>query len=78
MKEASIKDVEYYLQNEYFHASDPRMDGWNTFARKQNIYRVLWMAEEMLGRCSTYAGEEEWIADQKTEKALTKLGNGSK
>lgn len=70
----NFKDVEEYLYNEMFHATDPRMDGWNTFGRKQNIYRVKFLAEELLAKCSTYSGEEEWLADQKTEKALQKLG----
>lgn len=70
----SLRDVKNYLQHEYFYATDPYMDGWTTFARKQNMYKVKWLAEEYLAKCSTYAGEEEWIAEYQTELALKKLG----
>jgi len=69
----TLTDVENYLFNEMFHATDPRMDGWHTFGRKQNIYRVKFLAEKMLAKCSTYTGEEEWIQEVKTTEAFEKL-----
>lgn len=73
----SLKDVEYYLHHEYFHATDPRMDGWNTFARKQNIYRVMWLAEEYLAKCPTYGEhEEQWLEEHRVEQAIEKIKNG--
>ena len=71
----SFKDVKNYLWNEYFHATDPRMDGWNTFARKQNIYKIKFLAEEYLEKCATYAGEEEWLQEYRTEQAFKELGH---
>jgi len=71
----SFKDVEHYLRNEYFHESDPMMDGWTTFARKQNIYRVKFLAEELLEKCSTYNGEEDWLQEYRTQLALQELGH---
>lgn len=71
----TFKDVQNYLWNEHFHESDPMMDGWNTFARKQNIYRVKFLAEEYLEKCSTYAGEEEWLQEYKTQLAFQELGH---
>jgi hypothetical protein len=71
----SLRDVENYLRNEYFHESDPNMDGWTTFARKQNIYRVKFLAEELLEKCSTYNGEEEWLQEYRTQLAFQELGH---
>lgn len=74
MAKITLRDVENYLENEMFHATDPRMDGWNTFGRKQNIYRVKFLAEEMLAKCGTYTGEEEWIREIETQKAFKTIG----
>lgn len=70
----TFSDVESYLQHAMFNATDPRLDGWSTFGYKQNIYRVKFLAEEMLAKCSTYTGEEEWLQEIKTERALKELG----
>jgi hypothetical protein len=39
------------------------MDGFYQFSYKQKLYEVLWEAERQLARCSTFVGEEEWVAE---------------
>jgi hypothetical protein len=34
---------------------------------------LKWFLDEALTKCSTYAGEEEWIAEQKVDQALKKI-----
>ena len=55
--------------------TDPRIDGFNGFACKQKIYEIKWECERLLEneKCPTYAGEEEWIQEQKDEKAMRRL-----
>jgi hypothetical protein len=61
---------------QWFHVmTDPRIDGFNGFACKQKIYEVKWECERLLEseECPTYAGEEEWIEEQKVNKAINRL-----
>jgi hypothetical protein len=45
------------------NATDNHMDGFYQFSYKQKLYEVLWEAERQLARCSSFAGEEEWVAE---------------
>ena len=47
---------------------DPNIDGFNGWACKQKILKVLWAAQEALVDSPEYAGQEEWIKEQ--EEAL--------
>jgi len=52
---------------------DPRIDGFNGWACKQKIYKVLWQAQEYLEKMPSYAGEEEWLDEQKFDDAVNKI-----
>jgi hypothetical protein len=56
-------------------ANDPYVTGWNNWPCKQDLYRVKFAVDEMLKHTSTFAGEEEWLAEmekQQVWKILTK------
>lgn len=52
---------------------DPNIDGFNGWGCKQKIYEVLFAAQEMIEKAPTYAGENEWLEEQKFDKAIDKL-----
>ena len=56
------------LQKIYFATTDPRMDGYTTWACKQDLYRVQFALERMLKNCPTYSPEEEWLEEQRVER----------
>jgi len=56
------------LQKIYFATTDPRMDGYTTWACKQDLYRVQFTLERMLKNCPTYSLEEEWLEEQRLER----------
>ena len=56
------------LQKIYFATTDPRMDGYTTWACKQDLYRVQFALERMLKNCPTYSLEEEWLEEQRLER----------
>ncbi len=61
---------------QYEHtATDPRMDGFVGWGCKQKLYEIKFALDEALARCPKYHGEEEWIEEQRTEKAFRKLGD---
>jgi hypothetical protein len=51
------------------------MDGFVGWGCKQKLYEIKFALDEALARCPKYHGEEEWIEEQRTEKAFRKLGN---
>lgn len=52
---------------------DPNIDGFNGWGCKQKIYEVLFAAQEMIEKAPTYAGEDEWLEEQRFDKAIDKL-----
>lgn len=57
-----------------FHkANDIYETGYVTFEYKKMLLELQWFLDEHLPKCSSYAGEEEWISDRKAELALEKI-----
>ena len=48
------------------------MDGFNTWGAKQDLYKVLWYAEDKLRECSTYEGEDKFVKKRK-QKQLVRM-----
>ena len=44
------------------------MDGYTTWACKQDLYRVQFALERMLKNCPTYSPEDEWLEEQQLER----------
>ena len=57
-----------------FAATDPKMDGFNTWGCKKDLYEILWFVEDELDKCSTYAGEDEFVKRRAQEQLLKTLG----
>ena len=70
----SFNDVLNKIQSINFKMTDPRMDGYTTWGSKQQLYKIKFLVDEYLEASGTYAGEDEWLADQKTQRALKKIG----
>ena len=59
-----------------FHkANDHYETGFITWEYKKQLLELQWYLEEVIPKCSVYAGEEEWIAEQKTDRAFSKIKN---
>lgn len=64
----SKKEIQDQLDRIVWAATDPRQDGFTTWAYKQDLYLVRFMVEDALARCSTYEGEKEWLEEQRIER----------
>jgi hypothetical protein len=62
------------LQQIYFATTDPRIDGFTTWACKQDMYRVKFALDEMLNKCPTYAPEAEFL-DEHNKQLVWKALN---
>ena len=69
------KTIKEQLYQWFGVMTDPRIDGFNGFACKQKIYEVKWECERILesDKCPTYAGEEEWVQEQREDKAIKSI-----
>ncbi len=57
----------------YHKATDNYETGFVTFEYKKQLLELKWFLDEVLPKCSTYAGEAEWIAERKTDQAFKKI-----
>lgn len=48
--------------------------GFNTVKCKEDLYRILWHVEDLLEKCSTYSGEDEWVRKREKQKTFKALG----
>jgi hypothetical protein len=64
MTNTSSTDIKLFIEREVYYITDPRMDGFTTWARKQNLYELKFYLEEMIKRCPKYAPEDEWLEEQ--------------
>ena len=68
IKNWSVSEIKTEISKISWAESDPRMDGFVTWGCKQDLYEILWFVEDKLRRCSTYAGEKDFILEhEKTE-----------
>lgn len=61
------------IQKAMLEIGSTHNDGFVTWGYKQQLWQLKFYLDEQLKRCPTYAGEEEWIAEQRTEQAMEKL-----
>ena len=66
----SIKKVKNQIDKIVLAATDPKMDGFNTWGAKQDLYKILWYAEDKLKECSTSVDEEEFVKKRKQKKLI--------
>ena len=43
------------------HMNDDRMDGFNKFGAKQELYEIKWIVDEALKDAPTFTPEKEWL-----------------
>jgi hypothetical protein len=67
IKDWSLKDIKTEISKISWAESDPRMDGFVTWGCKQELYEILWYVEEKLRKCSTYAGEDDFLKEHDKE-----------
>lgn len=64
------------ISKHFAGANDPYLTGWNNWPHKQALYQIYWAAKEALEKTATFAGEEEWLEEQRQERVLNVLSKG--
>ena len=75
IKNWNTKEICNEMRKITFAATDPRMDGFNTWGCKQELYEILWFVQQELDKCSTYGDiEQEYLKKHDQEMMLKALG----
>ena len=73
IKNWNVEQVISTCQKMYHGANDPYVTGWNNWPCKQDLYRVKFAVDEMLKGTNTFAGEQEWLTEQRMEREKTQV-----
>jgi len=63
----SVTDIKNEIRKITRAATDPRMDGYNTWGYKQDLYRLLWEVQDALSVCDAYVDEDKFVAQRTFE-----------
>ena len=70
----SVDDIIKELNKIKRAEGDAYETGFNTVKCKEDLYRILWHTEDLLAKCSTYTGEDEWLRKREKQKTFKALG----
>ena len=75
IKRWNTQDICNQIRQITFAATDPRMDGFNTWGCKRELYELLFFVQQEIDKCSTYGDiEEEYLKKHDQEMMLRALG----
>ena len=75
IKNWSSCDICFEISKITFAATDPKMDGFNTWGCKRELYEILFFVQQELDKCSTYSHvEEEYLKKHDQNLILRALG----
>jgi hypothetical protein len=74
-KNWDVADVARQINTIVYETRSGYNDGFIGWGCKQDLYRIKWLVEDALKRCSTYAPEEEWLREQEKTRVVEILSN---
>ena len=76
-KSWDVTNVAQQVNTMVYEAKSGYTDGFVGWGIKQDLYRIKWLVDDALKRCSTYAPEDEWLREQEKKKVIRILQNDS-
>ena len=75
IKKWNVKNICSDISAITFAATDPRMDGFNTWGCKRDLYEILFYVQQELDKCGTYSDiEQDYLTKHDQEMMLRALG----
>ena len=75
IKDWSTQEILREIRKITIAATDPYMDGFNTWGCKRELYEILFFVQQELDGCSDYADlEKEYLKKHEQDKLLKILG----
>lgn len=70
----NIAEIKAQVDKIAWAESDNRMDGFNCWGRKKELYDLYWYIEDKLEQCKTYTPEDRLLEERREQKIIKKLG----
>ena len=64
----SVSRIKGDLQSMTYECRHPRNDGFTQFEIKKDLMEVKFLLEDLIEKCPTFAGEEEWMHERLINK----------
>lgn len=55
------------IEDYFYNATDPRMDGFTQWEYKKKLYEIKWKVDRLLPKISTFVGEEEFLKENRSK-----------
>ena len=68
IKDWDINKIYGEISKIAYAENDSRSTGFITWGCKQDLYQLKWFIEQKLSKCSTYAGEEEYLKEHEKKE----------
>jgi hypothetical protein len=65
-----VVDIVRQINSMVYDCNDPGLTGFVNWPIKQDLYKIKWILEDGLRRCSTFGGEAEWLKEQEQKKIM--------
>ena len=62
-KRYDIVDVVQQLRSCASAVNDPKLDGFNQWGCKQDLYSVKFILDQLIESCPTFADEKDWLEE---------------
>lgn len=71
----SWQNAQQFISKQGLQMNSPYTDGFTSWEIKKKMYDLKDTVDRIMAEASTYAEEEEWLAERNLKKAFDKLGN---
>ena len=72
-KDWDLNNIEHQVFQMGINVISPYTDGFTAFEIKKDLYRLKWLVDHTLNRCSDFSGETEWLREQEQTKIVNIL-----
>lgn len=69
----TFNDVTWFISKLGYSMSSPYNDGFSSWEIKKKLYEIKDLLDVVMESAPTFADEEEWLHERKTQKAFDKL-----
>lgn len=73
-----VNKVKEQIWQYKYVCTDPYMDGFIGWGCKQKLYEIKFAVDQALAQCPEYSVEQDWLEEQRVNRAMEKLQNGKK
>ena len=69
-KSWDVANIAQQINTMTYEANSGYTDGFVGWGIKQDLYRIKWLVDDALKRCSTFTPEDEWLKEQEQKKII--------